>query len=84
MKAKNLNNAEYRQLNIADIIQRFSLKKVNKKYPKNREDCLLLGKSSINGELLLTIGYRIKKEKRFVVSRYCMDEILYYSYLYVV
>jgi hypothetical protein len=50
-----------KQLNI-----KINMKKINKVYPINRQDVLLYGINNINNENIKIIGYRIKKENRFI------------------
>jgi len=44
------------------------MKKINKKYPTNRKEVLLSGTCTLTNEEVKVIGYRIKRENRFVTS----------------
>jgi hypothetical protein len=44
------------------------MKKINKKYPVNYKDVLLIGISKLTNKEIKVIGYRIKKEKRFITQ----------------
>jgi hypothetical protein len=42
------------------------MKKINKIYPINRKDVLLIGIHTLTNETVKVVGYRIKNENRFV------------------
>lgn len=44
------------------------MKKINKTYPVNYKDVLLSGINTLTNETVKVIGYRIKRENRFVTE----------------
>lgn len=44
------------------------MKIINKKYPVNNQDVLLIGKHSLTNETVNVVGYRLKTENRFITS----------------
>jgi len=45
-----------------------NMKKINKKYPVNYKDVLLRGICRNTKRLVIVIGYRIKRENRFITE----------------
>ena len=44
------------------------MKKINKTYPVSNKEVLLRGINTLTNEIITVIGYRIKREKRFITS----------------